>query len=135
VSFAMRLTKDRCNAIGNLGRVFDEHIKVVWFERMYDEVTELLEIEGVARPAKPQGRPVYSKLRKDGTWRVHKGVVQREYYGIVTRVQGGTVPRVREEPAPTQAPTPTPALIVPAPRAEVRQPSLPGKKIRINVFL
>jgi hypothetical protein len=133
----MRLTKDRCNAIGNLGRVFDEHIKVLWFERMYDEVTELLELEGVARPAKPQGRPVYSKLRKDGTWRVHKGVVQREYYGIVTRVQGGIVPRVREEPAPTPAPAqaPTQAPTLPAPRAEVRQPSLPGKKIRINVFL
>jgi hypothetical protein len=124
----MRQTKGRCNDIAKLGRQFDEHIKVLWFERIYDEVTELLEIEGVARPAKPQGRPVFGSLRKDGTWRVHKGVVKREYDGIVTSVQGGTVPKVREEPAPT------PALIVPAPRAEVRQP-LTGKKIRINVFL
>jgi hypothetical protein len=38
--------------------------------------------------AKPQGRPVYSKLRKNGTWRVHNGVVQLEYDGTITRVRG-----------------------------------------------
>jgi hypothetical protein len=47
VSFAMRMIKNRCKALSNLGRAFDEHITVFWFESIYDEVMELLELEGV----------------------------------------------------------------------------------------
>jgi hypothetical protein len=47
VFFAMRMIKNRCKALSNLGRAFDEHIKVFWFESIYDEVMELLELEGV----------------------------------------------------------------------------------------
>jgi hypothetical protein len=62
VSFAMRMIKNRCKALSNLGRAFDEHIKVFWFESIYDEVMELLELEGVTAAWKEGVRTILLRL-------------------------------------------------------------------------
>jgi hypothetical protein len=58
----MRMIKNRCKALSNLGRAFDEHIKVFWFESIYDEVMELLELEGVTAAWKEGVRTILLRL-------------------------------------------------------------------------
>jgi hypothetical protein len=88
---AMRATRLRVDSLSfRCGGSIDDTVKILWFDTIYDELGELLELEGVMRPALRQGYPVLQKVRKDGTWRVSKGVPQRAYDGMAPRARGET---------------------------------------------
>lgn len=77
--------------------ILDEAGKTAAFEKIYDELGELLQMVGAARPAKVTGYPVLKSLRQDGNWRCAKGQPLRAYRPLQQRQPGPPRPAIPQQ--------------------------------------